>query len=151
MKHIIGLGNPGEKYIGTRHNVGRDFLLWLAEHESFSTWQTDRYAQAQCAEGNIKGEPMLLALPETFMNKSGETVRYLKDKQSLLPEHCILVYDDVDLPVGTFKISTDRGSGGHNGVQSVMDGLGSKSFVRVRIGVARTSFWTGENGATPRR
>ena len=144
MYYIIGLGNPGEKYIGTRHNVGRDLLHSIAADEHMGAWECDKLAQAQQTHGMIGGEEVALVLPETFMNRSGETVRFLCEKRGAPAAALILIYDDVDLPVGEVKISVGRGSGGHNGVESVIAAIGTKEFVRVRIGVAGKSFWTGK-------
>lgn len=134
---IVGLGNPGKEYIGTRHNIGRDFLLELAEKGSYSDWKLDRYLQSLVSSSLDKEneEEVVLALPETFMNRSGEVVRSLIKKLNLRAEELVVVYDDLDLPVGTLKVSVARGAGGHNGVRSVIDHLGSNGFTRIRIGI----------------
>ncbi|MCA9363913.1 aminoacyl-tRNA hydrolase, partial [Candidatus Kaiserbacteria bacterium] len=144
MWYVIGLGNPGDKYAGTRHNIGRDTLLVLRDEGSFGAWEFHKYAMAQSAKGELGGETVELVLPETFMNKSGDTVRYLVEKEGARAGQCVVVYDDVDLPFGEVKVSVGRGAGGHNGVQSIIDALGSREFVRVRIGIAGKSFWTGK-------
>ncbi len=143
MFYIVGLGNPGEKYDNTRHNIGRDILFTLAK-DGFSEWYTSKLAQALGSRGTLSGVVVELVVPETFMNKSGDTVRYLKDKQGAQPKDLIVIYDDVDLPLGELKVSVGRGDGGHNGIKSIIGALGSKDFVRIRVGVAHKSFWTGK-------
>ena len=138
MHYVVGLGNPETKYDGTRHNVGRDVVFALAGgRDGFNKHQ---YANALTAHG---GDIEWVA-PETYMNKSGETVRFYKDKQGVSPEQFIVVYDDVDLPVGEVKVSVGKGAGGHNGVADIINALGSKDFLRSRIGIASVSFWTGK-------
>ena len=103
MFYIIGLGNPGEKYASTRHNVGRLVLEWIAEHEGFGSWDSDKHANARTVRGSVAGNPVEFFEPETYMNKSGDTVKYLKDKQGAKPEDVVVVYDDVELPLGEIK------------------------------------------------
>lgn len=141
MKMIVGLGNPGEQYRHTRHNIGRELVSAYAEKNFFADWSKSSKAEALYAEGEIGNVRTLLVLPETFMNVSGKSVQYLMKQHNLTAQDVVIVYDDLDVPVGEFKISHDRGSGGHNGVQSVIDMIGSREFVRVRVGVApRTLF-----------
>lgn len=139
MYYILGLGNPGEKYEHTRHNVGRDIVRGLTDN-----WQLDKHAQAQRANVSCGGEVVDLLLPETFMNKSGDTVRFLQQKQSATPQEIVVIYDDVDLAFGDIKVSVGRGDGGHNGIKSIISALGNKDFVRIRVGVSPKSFWTGK-------
>lgn len=152
---VVGLGNPGEKYVHTRHNIGRDILLEIINRGDFSAIQTDRYAHSLVSLGYVKrttralpASPdaaegyLTLALPETFMNRSGEAVRELVKKYELTPEEVVVVYDDIDLPFGRVKISKDRGDGGHNGIKSIAEHLGTKNFTRIRIGICPTD----ENG-----
>jgi PTH1 family peptidyl-tRNA hydrolase len=128
---IIALGNPGEKYKHTRHNAG-----WLVVNTIYPdvAWQSDSYAFADIT--NISDQ-LIIAKPMTFMNESGKTAEYFSSKKNIIPEHMIVVYDDIDLPLGKFKISFDRGSGGHNGIKSLESHLGSKSFIRIRIGISK--------------
>ncbi len=144
MFYIVGLGNPGDKYKQTRHNVGRMMVEALKEDGSFSDWTKSKHANALYAHGEVGGGPAELILPETFMNKSGETVRYVVEKHEAKPEDFIVVHDDIDLPFGELKTGVGRGAGGNNGVESIIKHLGSKDFVRVRVGIAPRSFWTGE-------
>ncbi len=131
MKYlVVGLGNPGREYENTRHNAG-----WLVIDFAYPDlqWEHDSYAQA----GVARDGDMLFAKPATFMNLSGESVQYLVDKKGIPAEHIIVIYDDIDLPLGKIKISFDRGSGGHNGIKSIHDHLGTQEFIRIRIGVSK--------------
>lgn len=143
MFYIVGLGNPGKKYAGTRHNVGRDVLFHMQDAGQFNDWNKSKHANAQYSRGVVGDCPVELLIPETFMNKSGDTARYVVQKHDATPGEFIVVYDDVDVPIGEFKISVGRGAGGHNGIASMIAGVGSKDFVRIRVGVSGKSFWTG--------
>lgn len=145
MKYILGLGNPESKYNGTRHNIGRDIVRALAAE---AIWEFDRYANAQLARITLAGEPVTLVLPETYMNKSGETARYVVEKLGATPADLLVVHDEVDVPLGAVKISVGRNAGGNNGVQSIIDQLGSKAFVRVRVGIAQVG-WFGAAAQRP--
>lgn len=127
---LVGLGNPGIEYEKTRHNAG--WLVMDAMYPGLS-YGRDSYANA----GTAKEGDLLLVKPATFMNLSGETVQYFVDKKEYLPEQVIVIYDDIDLPLGKFKISFDRGSGGHNGIKSIEMSLGSREFIRIRIGISK--------------
>ncbi|MCA9366292.1 aminoacyl-tRNA hydrolase [Candidatus Kaiserbacteria bacterium] len=143
MWYIVGLGNPGEEYEGTRHNIGRQIVSALQHESGFSSWQTDKPASALTSVGTVEERKVTLVLPETFMNRSGDTVRYLHTKHGAAADAFIVVYDDVDLPFGEVRVAFGKGDGGHNGIRSLVSAIG-KDFVRVRIGVAPTSFWTGK-------
>lgn len=127
---VVGLGNPGKEYEKTRHNAG-----WIVIDRAYPDlqWERDSYAQASVA----KEGQLLFAKPETFMNVSGASVRYLVDKKDVSAEHTIVIYDDIDLPLGKIKVSFDRGSGGHNGIKSIHDHLGTQEFIRIRIGISK--------------
>lgn len=144
MFYIVGLGNPGDKYSNTRHNVGRMMLEAMQSNGGFSDWEKSKHANAMYSHGSVAEDAVELILPETFMNKSGESVRYVAQKHGAKPEDFIVVHDEIDLPFGEVKISVGRGDGGNNGIKSVISHLGSKDFTRVRVGIAPTSFWTGE-------
>jgi len=128
---IVGLGNPGEKYKKTRHNVGFILLDFL-----YSGFEGDKYADALIKKDTLEGQEVLFIKPQTFMNESGRTILFLKDKYEIEPENILVIYDDIALPFGEMRVSFDRGDGGHNGVKSIASHLGSKAFVRVRIGIA---------------
>ena len=129
MFYIIGLGNPGEKYKKTRHNIA-----WLIFDELFPDgWSHNKYMNAEVHAGTYG----LYIKPQTFMNKSGEVISFLKKEIDFKPEHIIVVYDDIDLAFGNIRISYDRGDGGHNGLKSVVEHLGSKKCIRIRIGISK--------------
>jgi PTH1 family peptidyl-tRNA hydrolase len=126
---IVGLGNPGTEYEKTRHNVA---WILLDEILDDANWEFDKYAQADV----YADEDVVYLKPQTFMNNSGMSVKYLADKHAVGGDHIVVVHDDIDLPLGRIKISYNAGDGGHNGVKSIADHLGSAKFVRVRIGVS---------------
>ncbi|MBP9749616.1 MAG: aminoacyl-tRNA hydrolase [Candidatus Pacebacteria bacterium] len=133
---LIGLGNPGEAYATSRHNLGRVALERMYDRCAGVSWRTDTLAHARVARGvTPAGTSVTFVLPDTFMNRSGVAVRPFVERVEDL-EHVIVLHDDIDLPEGTVRIAFDRGSGGHNGVRSVERMFASKAFVRVRIGIA---------------
>ncbi len=135
---IVGLGNPGEEYQRTRHNAGRMALEFFAHANDFSDWNTDKKNKTSVSKGNLGKSLVALVAPDTFMNKSGSAVvKYVKSPKAA--ERMVVVYDDLDLPLGTMKVSFDRGSGGHKGLESVMRALKTKKFARVRIGVSSST------------
>ena len=142
--YLIGLGNPGTKYEKTRHNIGRLVVSRLHDTLHGNPWRNDKHANAFCAEGQLAGHALSFVLPETFMNRSGETARFLVSKRGASLDELVVLYDDVDLAFGTVRIGVGRGDGGHNGIKSIASSLGSKDFIRIRIGIAPTSFWTGK-------
>ena len=144
MWYIVGLGNPGEKYKNTRHNVGWRVLDLLAEQIANGEWGKSNHANTLYLHGELAGEPVELLKPQTYMNKSGDTVRYVTDKYQAVPREFVVVYDDIDLPLGDVKLSVGKGDGGHNGIKSIISALGGRGFVRLRIGIAPVSFWTGK-------
>jgi len=132
MKIIIGLGNPGKKYERTRHNLGWLVLDFLAEGES---WQESKKAKALYLKKEMAGEMVELIKPTTFMNGSGEAAIYAVKKHHLDSNDVMVVYDDIDLPVGAVRIGKFTSAGGHKGVQSVIDHLKTNDFVRFRVGI----------------
>ena|SRR3989338_82391 len=130
MKTVVGLGNPGEEYKQTRHNAGRLALEYFAKKNYFPGWQKNSNLQSIVSLGGSGKEKVMLVLPETFMNNSGKAVKNLSAK------NLIVLHDDIDVPLGKFKISFGRGSGGHKGVESVIRALKTKNFWRIRIGVS---------------
>jgi len=132
---IAGLGNPGEEYENTRHNVGRMMVSWFAKKENFSDWDTDKRQKVTKASGEVDGEKVLLLLPDAFMNNSGSVIAsYVKSVKAA--SRTVVIYDDLDLPLGTFKISFNRGSGGHRGLDSIIKKLKTREFVRIRVGIS---------------
>ncbi len=142
MHYIVGLGNPGTKYEETRHNVGWMLLDYMREQASLPALVHEKKNSAHLTEGSISGVSVKLIYPDTYMNNSGSAVAKFVSKDEI--QNLIVVHDDVDLPFGTIKIGKGRGDGGNNGIKSIISKLGSKDFIRIRIGIAPTSFWTGE-------
>lgn len=132
---IVGLGNPGEEYEKTRHNAGRIVLEYIAKANDFSDWKVDMKTKSLRAKGEIEKEKFDFMLPETFMNNSGNAVAPVIDDKKKL-KNLVVVYDDLDIPVGSLKISFNRSSGGHNGLASIIKKVKSQEFVRIRIGVS---------------
>jgi PTH1 family peptidyl-tRNA hydrolase len=130
---VAGLGNPGEQYAFTPHNLGFLVIDRLAQQHSIRVTRPD--SRALIGEGMLEGKPVLLAKPQTFMNLSGTSVKPLMEKHGLLPADLILVYDELDLPWGTLRIKPKGSAAGHNGVISVIGSLGTQEFPRVRLGV----------------
>ena len=134
MKLIVGLGNPGIEYQFTPHNLG--FLAVDRIAEQCGVVVNNRHCRAQTARGRIGDQDVVLAKPETYMNLSGMSVRELVQEYQAQPEvDLVLLYDELDLPFGTLRIRPRGRSAGHNGVESVIDALGTQEFVRIRMGV----------------
>lgn len=132
---VVGLGNPGEEYENTRHNIGRMMLEHFSDAHNFSEWEENKKLKVREAKGTLKKEKVVALEPQTFMNKSGEPLRYyLKSKKDI--ERLVVIYDDLDLPFGKFKISFGRGSGGHRGLESIIKSLKTKDFSRIRVGIS---------------
>lgn len=132
---IVGLGNPGEEYSETRHNAGRMAVCAFAKKYIEGDFEYTKKAQAQVLEGKVAKEKVTLVLPDTFMNKSGESMKaFVKfPKQA---KKMIVVHDDLDIPLGKFKVSFNKSSGGHKGVESVIRAVKTQEFYRIRIGVS---------------
>lgn len=131
---IVGLGNPTERYEGTRHNVGFDVIDTLAEKYNISV--TERKSRAFCGKGIIGGQKVILVKPQTYMNLSGESVRSIVDYYKIDEESELLViYDDVSLGVGQLRIRKKGSAGGHNGIKSIIAQLGTSVFARIKVGV----------------
>lgn len=137
---IVGLGNPGEEYAGTRHNAGRDAVMLFAKEADLPAFEENKKLRALVTEGKANKHLTFVALPQTFMNKSGETLKSMGVfSQKRISENLIIVQDDLDLPLGTIKIVKNRGSAGHKGVESAMRALKTPDFTRIRIGIAKAS------------
>ena len=131
---IAGLGNPDEKYQGTRHNVGFDVVDRLAEKYQIAV-DTKKH-RALIGKGVIEGQKVLLAKPQTYMNLSGESIRSLVEYYKIDPEEELLViYDDISLEVGQLRIRRKGSAGGHNGIKNIIANLGSSVFPRIKVGV----------------
>ncbi len=133
MKHLVtGLGNPGEEYAGTRHNIGFQVLDALAASAGVR-FATERYAER--AEFRHKGRTFILIKPNTFMNLSGKAVRYWCQQEDVPMERLLVVTDDLALPFGSVRIKPSGGAGGHNGLTSIIELLASQDFPRLRFGI----------------
>lgn len=141
---VIGLGNPGEKYERTRHNAGR-FVLECISKKNNSEFEYDGFLDAKVATVEYQKKVHTIVLPETYMNDSGKTARALQ-KKGIDKKNIVIVYDDLDIPLGSLKVSFARSSGGHNGVQSIIQVLGI-DCIRIRIGIAPVD----ETGALAKR
>lgn len=132
MHLIVGLGNPGEKYLKSRHNAGFILLREIIP----DAWTSESHEKSLISHETFMDRELLYAMPQTFMNNSGLAVRTLQKKHGVSSENIIVIHDDIDLPFGTMKIQFGRGTGGHNGVQSIVDHLGTNEFIRIKIGIA---------------
>lgn len=133
MYIIAGLGNPSREYEGTRHNVG--FLSVDALADKIGVSFTEKKHKAICAKGMIGCEKVILAKPQTFMNNSGESLREITDFYKVDAAHVIVLYDDISLDVGQLRVRAKGSAGGHNGIKSIIQHLGTQEFKRVRVGI----------------
>ncbi len=132
---IAGLGNPGAEYDNTRHNTGRIMLDVIRTELEADTFETDKKLNAQVTETKIKNEKVILLAPDTFMNNSGKSLAPLI-KNAKSAEKLLVIYDDFQLPIGRMKISYNKSSGGHNGLESVIKSVKTEAFPRLRVGTA---------------
>jgi len=135
MRLIVGLGNPGPSYQGTRHNIGFQVLDALAEKQRISF--VDSKWQAKIAKCLLWGQSVMLVKPETYMNESGRAVGQIAAYYRIQPQQILVLHDDLDLALARIKVVCSRGAGGHNGILSLMAHLGSRDFVRIRLGIGR--------------
>ena len=129
--------NPGKRYDQTRHNLGADIVLAVAERSGSSFKRARRTIRAEVSETRIGGVRAVLAIPTTFMNESGQAVAPLMRYFDAEPENLLIIHDDIDLPFAKLRLQFDRGSGGNNGARSVIRSLGSQAFWRLKCGVGR--------------
>jgi len=132
---LVGLGNPGEEYENTRHNVGRMALENFAKGHEFSEWKENAKYKSRSSEGKIVKDKVLLLEPETFMNKSGQALASFITSPKKA-ENLVVIHDDLDLPLGKAKMSWNRGSGGHKGVESIIKNIKTETFTRIRLGIS---------------
>ncbi|EKE16101.1 MAG: hypothetical protein ACD_11C00030G0009 [uncultured bacterium] len=141
MKIIIGLGNPGKQYENTRHNAGFILLDKIREDFALPDFVFNKKFNSEMSEGEYQIQDtkckIMLVKPQTFMNLSGKSVRAILDFYKLSPADIIVIHDDLDIKLGTFKIATNSSSAGHNGVQNIIDTLGTQEFQRLRIGIGQ--------------
>lgn len=134
---IVGLGNPGEKYRRTRHNVGFLVVEKLAERWG-AAWSMEKKFQASLARVEQDGRRMLLCQPQTYMNASGEAVQAVTGFYGVAPSQVLVVVDDADLPLGCLRLRPGGSSGGHHGLESIETHLGTREYPRLRVGIGRT-------------
>jgi len=135
MKLIVGLGNPGQKYIGTRHNVGFFWLDQLQKEWQFPDFKLEPKFDAEISQAMHDGEKIILTKPQSFMNLSGEVTKKIMTFYKLTPEDLLVLHDDKDISCGDFRLAIESSSAGHNGVQNIIDVLGTKRFSRLRVGI----------------
>ncbi len=134
---IVGLGNPGTEHAANRHNVGFQVLDRFASRHGLSF---DRMEfQGLQSRGTVESAPVILVKPLSFMNRSGQVVKPMVSAYRVEPQRLLVIYDDLDLPLGRIRIRSRGGSGGHRGMESIISSLGTDSFPRVRIGIGRPS------------
>ncbi len=131
MKLIVGLGNPGDDYIGTRHNLGFVALDEYRRKHNLGEWENNKKLKSEI----IKTDQLILARPQTYMNNSGQAVQLLAKFYKVEPEDVVIIYDELDLHIGQIKIRIGGAAAGHHGVESVMESLGTDQFLRVRLGI----------------
>jgi PTH1 family peptidyl-tRNA hydrolase len=130
---VVGLGNPGREYSGTRHNAGWAFVKRLAK--DWDVRLKKKRFQARTAQVVRGGEPLWLVLPQTYMNRSGDSVRELVRETRLAPERLVVVYDDLDILLGEIRVRAEGGPGTHKGMQSIVQELDTGGFPRIRLGI----------------
>ena len=136
MKLFVGLGNPGLKYERTRHNAGFMVIDQLSKAWNIQLSEEKKF-KGEIGRGVVKGEKVILLKPTTFMNLSGECVRAALDFYKISPDNLIIIYDDISLDVGRLRVRRDGSAGGHNGIKSILEHLGTKTFPRIKVGVGQ--------------
>jgi len=137
MKLIVGLGNPGHQYLNTRHNLGYNALNYFQDTQrDFSPWQAFEKFKALISQGQINNEKIILAKPQTYMNSSGQSIKSLADFYKIESTDIWILHDDLDLPLGILRIVQNGSAAGHNGVASIIEKLGTKNFIRFRLGIS---------------
>lgn len=136
MKIIIGLGNPGKQYENTRHNVGFMVLDAMQTAWNLPPFSLAKKFDAEISEGTVSGTKVILMKPQTFINLSGASVRRVLDFYKLTPAHIFVVQDELDLPLGKYKMANDSSAAGHNGIKNIIEHLSTQTFTRLRIGIA---------------
>ena len=142
MYYVVALGNPGEKYTNTRHNVGWLVADFVRGEAGLPPLIADKSVSGQVTEGSVGSAAVKVLYPDTYMNNSGAAVAKFAPRNEV--SNLIVIHDDIDLPFGEIKLGQGRGDGGNNGVKSIIEKLGTKDFIRIRVGIAPKSFWTGE-------
>ena len=132
---VVGLGNPGAQYLHTRHNAGFLAIDYICNKYNARVNKSEH--KGLCGEATIAGKRVLLVKPQTFMNLSGECVRAVLDFYKISPDNLIIIYDDISLDVGRLRVRRDGSAGGHNGIKSILEHLGTKTFPRIKVGVGQ--------------
>jgi PTH1 family peptidyl-tRNA hydrolase len=135
MKLIVGLGNPGRNHANNRHNVGFICLNYFARRQGIRF--DKKRGQARTGTGNAAGNEVIVARPQTYMNRSGQSVSLLVSKFSVSLDELLIIHDDLDLPLGKIRIRQNSSSGGHKGIDSIISELDSQNFIRIRVGIGR--------------
>ena len=138
IKLIVGLGNPGDKYDKTRHNIGFEIVDRLAENWQLDWGKNNRFKGYYCEGFAPRIGKTRLLKPTTYMNNSGQAIRAVCDWYKFSPESVLIIYDDLDLPVGRLRLRLSGSAGGHNGMKSIISHLGTQNFPRLRIGIQKT-------------
>lgn len=136
MKLIFGLGNPGKKYQATRHNLGQNFLKQYLSHYHLSLVPKKTLLAEICEVGQ-GSQKNIFAVSTGYMNNSGQTIHKLVNFYKIDPKNILVIHDDLDLPIGEYRIQFDRGPAGHNGIKSIIDYLHTQAFWRLRIGIGK--------------
>lgn len=134
---IVGLGNPGEEYEVTRHNTGRMLVEWFGKSLD-AEWKEDGKLKVKSAKLKVGKQTVVLVLPDTYMNNSGKAVKAFVENQKQA-EKMLVIYDDLDLPFGKSKISFNKSSGGHKGIDSIIKAIKTEKFARIRVGISPTT------------
>ena len=137
IKLIVGLGNPGSEYENTRHNAGFMTVEELLKAMPAEAFTETRTAESRVFSGRFRGKNLVMQMPLTYMNSSGDAVGNLSRRLNIAPEEIMVISDDLDLPVGRIRLRRGGSDGGHNGLKSIIGELGSANFVRLRIGIGR--------------
>ena len=137
-KLLVGLGNPGQKYDRTRHNIGFEVIDALARFWSAPLSENKRFQGSAGETRSPSGERLILLKPVTYMNRSGQSVRAVLDWYKLSPSDVLVIYDDMDLPIGKLRLRLSGSAGGHNGMKSIISHLGTPTFPRLRLGISRS-------------
>lgn len=136
MKLVIALGNPGDEYAHTWHNAG--FMVaddFVNTYDNFSTWKLEKKFQAYVSIGTRHRQKVIVAKPQTYMNNSGQSASALAKFYKIKPADIIVIHDEIDIALGKLRISVNASAAGHNGIKSVIDHLGTKEYIRLRIGI----------------
>lgn len=141
MKLIVGLGNPGEKYIGTRHNLGFVVLDELVKKLNLVDWSKEEKFKSEL----IKTPELILVKPQTYMNNSGLAIKLLTSYYKLPTSGLVVIHDELDLPLGKIKVRLGGAAAGHHGVESIINALGTDQFIRVRLGIGNLRTLSGEH------